>query len=138
MAFPIIVALALVMPVVVYIIIKIALGATEDDPIALFVLMPLIGASARNPTELEALKLLFAAPSDAGRSFGAPPAIPADRLAALRRAFDATMKDTGFVALTSQSRLEVDPSTGEQTEGILKKAYATSPEAIAQARKLIE
>jgi tripartite-type tricarboxylate transporter receptor subunit TctC len=100
--------------------------------------VPLIGASARTPTELEALKLLFAAPSDAGRSFGAPPAVPTDRLAALRRAFDATMKDPGFVALTSQSRLEVDPSTGEQTEGILKKAYATSPEAIAQARKLIE
>jgi tripartite-type tricarboxylate transporter receptor subunit TctC len=100
--------------------------------------VPTVGELAPTPVELDALKLLFAAPSQAGRSFGAPPEIPADRLAALRRAFDATMKDPEFVAFTDQSRLEVDPATGEQTDAMLKKAYATSPEAIAVARKLAE
>jgi tripartite-type tricarboxylate transporter receptor subunit TctC len=100
--------------------------------------VPSIGEAAHSPVELDALKLLFAAPSAAGRSFGAPPAIPPDRLDALRRAFDATMRDPEFIAHTDQSRLEVDPSNGEQTELILKKAYGSSPEVVAIARRLAE
>jgi hypothetical protein len=99
--------------------------------------VPMIGDLARNPTELEALKLLFSG-SEAGRPFGAPPGIPADRLAALRRAFDATMVDHDFVTVTSRSKLEVDPITGERTESFLKKVYESAPIAIEAARKLVE
>jgi len=99
--------------------------------------VPTIGELARNPTELEALKLLFSG-SEAGRPFGAPPGIPADRLAALRRAFDATMVDPEFVSVTSRSKLEVDPITGERTEEFLKKVYESKPTAVEAARKLVE
>jgi tripartite-type tricarboxylate transporter receptor subunit TctC len=99
--------------------------------------VPLIGSYAHSPTELEALKLIFS-PSEAGRPFGAPPGIPADRLEALRRAFDATMKDREFVNFTKQAKLDVGPSTGEETARYLAKAYASSADAIAMARKLIE
>jgi tripartite-type tricarboxylate transporter receptor subunit TctC len=99
--------------------------------------VPLIGDLARTPIELEALKLLFSG-SEAGRPFGAPPGIPIDRLAALRRAFDATMTDPDFAAITGRARLEVDPITGEQTERLLKKLYESSPRAVEVARKLVE
>src|SRR5215470_749867 len=99
--------------------------------------VPAIGELARSPTELDALKLLFSG-AEAGKPFGAPPGIPADRLAALRRAFDATMTDADFVAVTSRSKLEVDPITGERTETFLKEVYDTAPPAIEAARKLVE
>jgi len=99
--------------------------------------VPTIGDLARTPIEREALRLLFSG-SEAGRPFGAPPGIPADRLAALRRAFDATMTDPDFMAVTSRAKLVVDPITGGQTESLLKRVYESSPTAIEVARKLVE
>ena len=99
--------------------------------------VPLIGSYARSPTELQALNLIFS-PGEAGRPFGAPPGIPQERLEALRRAFDATMKDPEFLAITSQAKLDVGPSTGEETASYLAKAYASSAAAVEMARKLLE
>jgi hypothetical protein len=59
--------------------------------------VPLLAEYARSPTEAEALKLIFSS-GEAGRPYAAPQGIPADRLDALRRAFDATMKDPEFWA----------------------------------------
>jgi tripartite-type tricarboxylate transporter receptor subunit TctC len=99
--------------------------------------VPMIGDLARSTTEREALALLFSG-SEAGRPFGAPPEIPTERLTALRRAFDATMTDPDFVAVTSRARLGVDPISGERTEAFLHKVYQSSPTAIEAARKLVE
>ena len=51
-----------------------------------------------------------------GRPVAAPPGVPADRLAALRRAFDATMKDPDFVAEAEKLQLEIEPLTGAQID----------------------
>jgi tripartite-type tricarboxylate transporter receptor subunit TctC len=99
--------------------------------------VPLITEFARSPTEAEALKLIFS-PAEAGRPFGAPPDIPADRLSALRSAFDASMKDPEFRALAAQEKLEVDPTSGEEVEHYLKKAYASPPAVIDLARHILE
>jgi len=99
--------------------------------------IPLIGSFARSPIELEALKLIFS-PAEAGRPFGAPPGIPANRLAALRRAFDETMKDPEFVVFTAQAKLDVGPSSGEKTETFLSKVHGSSSAAVEMARKLLE
>jgi tripartite-type tricarboxylate transporter receptor subunit TctC len=99
--------------------------------------VPTIGELARTTLELAALKLLFSG-AEAGRPFGAPPGIPADRLAALRRAFDVTMTEADFVAVTSRLKLEVDPISGERTESFLQEAYKSPPAAIEAARKLVE
>jgi tripartite-type tricarboxylate transporter receptor subunit TctC len=72
---------------------------------------PLLVDYARSPTEREALKLIFSS-GEAGRPYAAPPSIPADRLEALRRAFDATMKDPEFVSTARKQNLDLDPRTG--------------------------
>ena len=79
--------------------------------------VPPIGNFAGSPTQADALRLIFSS-AETGRPFGAPPAIPADRLNALRRAFDATMKDPEFVAFTTKAKFDVEPSTGEQTASL--------------------
>jgi tripartite-type tricarboxylate transporter receptor subunit TctC len=99
--------------------------------------VPPIGRYAGSSTQADALRLIFSS-AETGRPFGAPPAIPPDRLNALRRAFDATMKDPEFIELTTKAKFDVEPSSGEQTAGFLERAYGSPPAAIDAARKLLE
>ena len=81
---------------------------------------------------------MLLSPTHVGRSFAAPPGIPADRLEALRQAFMESMKDRDFLNLTEKSRLEVDAMPGQEVEDFLRRIYSVSPEDVAMARKLVE
>ena len=98
--------------------------------------VPTIGTLARSPEEADAVRLIYSV-SEAGRPFGAPPGLPADRLDALRRAFDATLKDPDFAAFAAKAQMDIEPSTGEQTADFLTRANASSPAVIDAARKLL-
>ena len=73
-----------------------------------------------------------------GRPFAAPPGIPADRKAALRAAFDATMKDPEFVAEATKAGLEVSPITGGEIDRLLAGIYALPPELIEKAKQVMK
>src|SRR6266478_1480324 len=68
---------------------------------------------------------------EAGRPFAAPPGVPADRLAALRRAFDATLADGEIRADADKAQLEIEPLTAGEIETLLALAYG-APKAIVQ------
>ncbi len=70
------------------------------------------------------------------RPFVAPPAIPADRTAALRRAFDASMADPELLLFAKKASLDIDPTTGDNLARIVAKIFSTSPQALEFARKL--
>ena len=65
-----------------------------------------------------------------------PPALPADRLAALRGAFNAMVKDADFLSDANKQRLEVNPQTGEEVAAQLAEIYKTSAGAIKRARAI--
>jgi tripartite-type tricarboxylate transporter receptor subunit TctC len=71
-----------------------------------------------------------------GRPFIASHAIPADRVAILRAAFTATVKDPDFLAEAKSLRLPVSPHTGEEAATLVDQLYATPPDIIAAARKV--
>ena len=73
---------------------------------------------------------------EAGRPFAAPPGVPADRLDALRRAFDATMKDSAFLAEAAKVQLEVDPLSATEIERLLAAAYGTPKVIVRRAAAL--
>jgi tripartite-type tricarboxylate transporter receptor subunit TctC len=75
-------------------------------------------------------------PQEMGRPMVAPPDIPMDRLQALRRAFDATMKDPDYLAESERAHLEVDPMTGEAMTEMIQRAYALPQALIARATDL--
>lgn len=73
-----------------------------------------------------------------GRPISAPPGVPADRVRALRNAFNAIMKDKRFLEEAEKQSVPIDPWTGEETEKIIAK-FAAYPDAIyARAKKLME
>ncbi|MPZ39688.1 MAG: hypothetical protein GEU95_16840 [Rhizobiales bacterium] len=73
-----------------------------------------------------------------GRPFVAPPGVPADRIAALRMAFDATMKDPAFLAEAKAQKMEIDPVTGIEINALLERVYAAPPDVIARIRELVK
>jgi hypothetical protein len=64
--------------------------------------------------------------------------VPPERVAALRRAFDATMKDPAFVAEAAKLQFDVDPLTGEQVQALVAQLAATPREVTARVRTALE
>ena len=112
--------------------VQLALQKHEDLPD-----VPLILDLAQNANEIAALKLIFSRQSVA-RPFAAPPDIPADRKAALRAAFDATMKDPAFLDEAQKSDLEVRPVGGAEIDRLVAELYASPPEVVALAQAAIK
>jgi tripartite-type tricarboxylate transporter receptor subunit TctC len=73
-----------------------------------------------------------------GRPYLAPPGIPEDRKAALRRAFAATMKDKAFLADAAKQRLDISPITGAAIDRFLADVYATPKPLVARAAEILK
>ena len=69
-----------------------------------------------------------------GRPYVLPPGVPADRVTVLRRAFDATLKDSKLLAEAERSQLDVQGVTGEDVQAVVTKMYAT-PAAVVERTK---
>jgi tripartite-type tricarboxylate transporter receptor subunit TctC len=63
--------------------------------------------------------------STVGRPFATTPGVPPERLAALRAAFQATIKDPAFIAAAAASRMDVRPQTGEEIAEIISGLIST-------------
>jgi tripartite-type tricarboxylate transporter receptor subunit TctC len=80
---------------------------------------------------------LILSQQETGHPVATPPGVPADRLAALRAAFEATMKDPAFLAESKRSRLMIDPIAAGPMEALIKNAYGTDPAVIERAKALL-
>jgi tripartite-type tricarboxylate transporter receptor subunit TctC len=69
-----------------------------------------------------------------GRPLAGPPGVPADRVAALRTALFATMKDPQFLAEAGKAGLDIDPVTPDEVMGLLKQFSAFSPAILEKAK----
>jgi tripartite-type tricarboxylate transporter receptor subunit TctC len=95
--------------------------------------VPLAMDFAKTDEQRQILKMAFAR-NVMGRPYLAPPDVPADRVAALRDAFSATMTDKDFRAEADKLDLEVNPVSGADVEKLVKDVYATSPDVVAKAK----
>jgi tripartite-type tricarboxylate transporter receptor subunit TctC len=66
-----------------------------------------------------------------------PPGVPADRVDALRRALDATVKDPAFVAEATRAKMKVTPVTGKELTQRMSELIATPPEVIKKTGELM-
>ncbi len=112
----------------IFIPLQFALAKHEDLPN-----VPLVLDLAKDQKQRDILEVIFSA-QPMGRPFVAPPNVPADRVKALRAAFDATFKDKVFLAEATKARLEIDPVNGEEVEKIVRKV-AAMPKDLIQAAK---
>lgn len=123
------------------------LGAKGDDQLIPFVIQaPAPDAETKGialisdviPTkEGRAMYSAWASHLQFFRPFAAPPGLPKDRLATLRRAFAQTFKDPQFLADAMKVGLDVELTTGEEIEKMVAENYALSPELKERLKFLI-
>jgi len=90
-----------------------------------------------NPVHRKMLEFMMLQSATA-RAIFAPPGVPTDRVEALRRAFDKTARDPGFLADMERSKIEVEPSTGEKTQAAVGRLIGTAPEVAAMVLEAVK
>ncbi len=85
--------------------------------------IPVVVDLAKNEEDRTVLEFLVAR-QYMGRPYVAPPGTPADRVAALRTAFTATMNDPKFQSTAKTMQVPLAPITGEEVEAHVKKLFA--------------
>jgi hypothetical protein len=92
---------------------------------------------AKTDEDRAAMQLVMAR-LDVGRPFFLPQNVPADRVAALREAFDKTMKDPAYLAEAEKLKIDVDPMNGAELAAFVAQVLKTPDATVARVRKALE
>ncbi len=95
--------------------------------------VPLVTDLAANAEQRQAMRLVFAR-AEYSRPFLVSQDVPKERVAALRRAFDATAKDPAFLAEARKLQLDISPMSGEAMQAMVADLAKTSPDVIARVK----
>jgi tripartite-type tricarboxylate transporter receptor subunit TctC len=95
--------------------------------------VPAVVELAKTPEDRDVLAF-YANSGTVGRAVIAPPGLPAERVAMLRAAFDATMKDAEFRAEIEVTRLEIDPMAGAELQALVEASTRVSGVVLTRAR----
>ena len=91
----------------------------------------------KTPEPSRRLATLMLASGQLGRPMMATPGVPADRVKILRDAFNATLKDSEFLADIDKRQFDLDPVPGEELEKIVKDVMTQPPDIVARMKKLL-
>ncbi len=97
--------------------------------------VPLILDLAATPADRQILELAFTQQVMAW-PLVAPPDVPTERIAALREAFDATMRDPDFRADAARQKLIINPVSGEKIAALLDRIYASPKDVLDRVAAL--
>ena len=98
--------------------------------------VPFVPDLVRDDADKLLLQAAFA-PLSIGRPLLLPPGVPAERVAAMRKALAETFTDPDFLAEGDKIGLSLnDPRSGEELLRVIERAYATPPDVVARLRKL--
>jgi len=71
------------------------------------------------------------------RALAVGPGVPAERVAVLRKAFDALMQDKAFLADTEKRKLSIDPYDAAKVHALVNRISSASPELVTRVKKAI-
>ena len=87
--------------------------------------------------DAQSIAALIGSQGDLARLTAGPPGIPADRLAALRLAYEKALTDPGFIAKAKKAGRPIDPLFGEDVAKKIKAALQQSPQTVALVRNIL-
>ena len=95
--------------------------------------VPLLSELAKTDEEREMLTFIQSSPDD--RAMATPPGVPAERVAALAKAYQATLRDPAFLADAKKLKLQIDPISGKEIQDFQERIMKMKPEMIARLKK---
>jgi hypothetical protein len=98
--------------------------------------VPLFMDYAQNDLDRAALRL-FSAAATIGRPLFSTPDVPKERVDALRRAFDLTVKDPAFLEAAAKSGLDIEPVSGAELQRIVAEIVSTPKNVTERLAKII-
>lgn len=98
--------------------------------------VPRVITYAKTAADRAALALLFDT-QEFGRPYILPPGTPAPILEAMRASFAALMRDPAFLAEAAQRGLDIDPTPGEEIDGLVAEIYAAPPDTVARVAGIL-
>ncbi len=99
--------------------------------------VPLMQDLARNEHDRQVLTFI-SADTGISRAIVTTPDTPPERVAALRKAFDDTMKDPEFLAEAAKLRLDISPVRGVDAQTIATSIVDTPAPVVARAKELLD
>lgn len=99
--------------------------------------VPLLMDLAKSEEDRAILRL-FSVSGAIGRPIYTSPAVPPERVKALRDAFRAMIKDPRFLADAKNGNFDIEPVFGEELQALVESVVATPPHIGERARKIIE
>ena len=95
--------------------------------------VPLLSSFARNDQERQIFSAVQSGIGD--RAIAVPPGVPADRVAALRTAYEDTLRDPAFVKDANAAKFEIDPISGDEIQKFVNHLMATPEPVVASMKK---
>jgi tripartite-type tricarboxylate transporter receptor subunit TctC len=99
--------------------------------------VPLILDLAPTPADRQVLELAFTQQVMAW-PLVAPPGVPADRITALRDAFEATMRDPDFLAEAARQKVIINPVSGDKIASLIDRIYALPKDVLDRVAAVSE
>jgi tripartite-type tricarboxylate transporter receptor subunit TctC len=99
--------------------------------------VPHVDDFARTEDDRALFGLIFGAQS-LGRMFASTPGVPAERVAALRRAFAAAMADPQLLAEAKTAQTDIVPNTGEEVAALIARYSATPASVVERAKRAFD
>jgi hypothetical protein len=98
--------------------------------------VPLIWELGRNEAEKKVLRLLSSS-SAIGRPILTTPGVPADRVAALRAAFDAAVGSKAFIDEAKKRKLDINPTRGVDIQALVSEILSSPKDIQKLARAAV-
>lgn len=98
--------------------------------------VPIVSEFAQNERQRKMFE--FAQSGMDNRTFAAPPGVPADRLAALEKAYMDTLKDPDFLAEAKKSKYDIYPQTAAEIREAVQKMMSMPSDIVAELKKAME
>jgi tripartite-type tricarboxylate transporter receptor subunit TctC len=92
----------------------------------------------KDDVDRRAVELMVGFQQAFGKSYMAPPGVPAERIKILRDAFNAALKDRELLAEAERLRIEIAPQSGEKVQRVVESAFSAPAHVVDRLKKIVE
>ena len=113
-------------------------ASIEPDPELQKLAVPTPWKFIKHEIDRRAVEAMVAFQQAFGKSYMVAPEVPAERVAMLRHAFAAALRDKELLAEAEKLRIEITPQSGEDVQRIVTSAFSAPAAVVARLRTIVE